>query len=75
MHCATAGEPRVSTLSVVSGHAGVTVNNPHVYIVEDGKQGGKLDPAVLDLKARFDPQGLLNPGKLRGWPVQTHEAA
>jgi FAD/FMN-containing dehydrogenase len=23
---------------------------------------------MLDVKARFDPQGLLNPGKLRGWP-------
>jgi hypothetical protein len=37
-----------------------------VYIVEDGKQNN-LDPAVVDMKRRFDPQGLLNPGKLRSW--------
>jgi len=37
-----------------------------VYIVEDGKQNN-LDPAVVGMKRRFDPQGLLNPGKLRSW--------
>jgi len=35
--------------------------------VEDGKQAGKLAEGVLDMKHRFDPQGLLNPGKLRSW--------
>ena len=45
---------------------GVQINNPHVYLVEDGKQNN-LDPAVVGMKRRFDPQGLLNPGKLRSW--------
>ena len=45
---------------------GVQINNPHVYIVEDGKQNN-LDPAVVKMKERFDPMGLLNPGKLRSW--------
>ena len=45
---------------------GVAINNPHVYILEDGKQG-QLDPAAVALKNRFDPQGLLNPGKMRSW--------
>jgi FAD/FMN-containing dehydrogenase len=45
---------------------GVTINNPHVFILEDGKQG-QLNPEVLELKRRFDPKGLLNPGKLRSW--------
>ncbi len=45
---------------------GVTINNPHVFIVEEGRQGSPY-PAVLATKTRFDPQGLLNPGKLRDW--------
>jgi FAD/FMN-containing dehydrogenase len=45
---------------------GVQINNPHVYIIEDGKQNN-LDPAVVKMKERFDPFGLLNPGKLRSW--------
>ncbi len=45
---------------------GVYIANPHVYIVEDGKQG-QVNPDVVATKLRFDPQGLLNPGKLRGW--------
>ena len=48
---------------------GVRINNPHVYVVEDGEAGGDLPAEVLAVKARFDPLALLNPGKLRGWPV------
>lgn len=50
---------------------GVRINNPHTFIVEDGKAGGELPEDVLAMKARFDPLSLLNPGKLRGWPVST----
>ncbi|MGJ7546349.1 FAD-binding oxidoreductase [Variovorax sp. LT1R16] len=49
----------------------VHINNPHVNIVEDGKAGGPLPPEVIAVKHRFDPLGLLNPGKLRDWPVKT----
>ncbi len=45
---------------------GVYIANPHVYIVEDGKQG-QVNPDIVAAKMRFDPMGLLNPGKLRGW--------
>jgi FAD/FMN-containing dehydrogenase len=45
----------------------VQINNPHVYTVEDGKAGGQLNPEILRAKDRHDPQGLLNPGKLRTW--------
>lgn len=48
----------------------VHINNPHVNIVEDGKAGGPLPPEVIAVKHRFDPLGLLNPGKLRDWPVK-----
>ena len=46
---------------------GIRVNNPHVNVVEDGKYGGSVPPEVLALKRRFDPRGLLNPGKLKSW--------
>jgi FAD/FMN-containing dehydrogenase len=46
---------------------GVRVNNPHVNVVEDGKFGGSVPPELVALKRRFDPRGLLNPGKLKSW--------
>ncbi len=49
---------------------GVRINNPHAYVLEDGKSGGgALPDEVIAMKRRFDPAGLLNPGKLRAWPA------
>jgi FAD/FMN-containing dehydrogenase len=45
---------------------GVLVFDPHECSVEDGGSG-QIDPAQVAAKAAFDPAGLLNPGKLRGW--------
>ena len=59
-------EERLNEIMQIYREHGVQINNPHVYIVEDGKQNN-LDPAVVSIKQRFDPQGLLNPGKLRSW--------
>lgn len=59
-------EERLNAIMQIYRDHGVQINNPHVYIVEDGKQN-QLDPAVVAMKYRFDPQGLLNPGKLRSW--------
>ena len=59
-------EERLNQIMQIYRDHGVQINNPHVYIVEDGKQNN-LDPAVVGMKRRFDPQGLLNPGKLRSW--------
>ena len=59
-------EERLNEIMQIYRDHGVQINNPHVYIVEDGKQNN-LDPAVVNIKRRFDPQGLLNPGKLRSW--------
>jgi FAD/FMN-containing dehydrogenase len=59
-------EERLNEIMAIYRAHGVQINNPHVYVVEDGKQN-KLDPKVLEFKQRFDPQGLLNPGKLRVW--------
>ena len=66
-------EERLNEIMQIYRDHGVNINNPHVYIVEDGKQG-QLNPVVLELKTRFDPQGLLNPGKLRSWHKPAAEA-
>ncbi|MDD0840925.1 FAD-binding oxidoreductase [Curvibacter sp. HBC61] len=60
-------EARLNEIMQIYRDHGVFINNPHVYVVEDGKQAGQLAPGVLAMKQRFDPQGLLNPGKLRSW--------
>ena len=46
--------------------AGAVLFNPHVLTVEDGGLG-VVDADQVAAKQRFDPAGLLNPGKLRGW--------
>ncbi len=45
---------------------GAFIANPHTYLLEDG--GRKtVDAAQLKFKEQVDPDGLLNPGKMRGW--------
>jgi len=61
-------DARLEEIMQIHRDLGVGINDPHVFVLEDGQQGA-LDPAVLAMKSRLDPQGLLNPGKLRGWPV------
>jgi FAD/FMN-containing dehydrogenase len=43
---------------------GCTINNPHIFKLEDG---GRFDPEgrKMAFRATVDPMGLLNPGKLR----------
>jgi FAD/FMN-containing dehydrogenase len=60
-------DARLNEIMQIHRDHGVMINNPHVYILEDGKQGS-LDPAVVETRRHFDPQGLLNPGKMRSWP-------
>jgi FAD/FMN-containing dehydrogenase len=45
---------------------GCLLFNPHVLTVEDGGLG-VVDADQVAAKAAYDPAGLLNPGKLRGW--------
>ena len=44
--------------------------DPHVLTVEDGGLG-VIDADQVAAKAAYDPAGLLNPGKLRGWLSRT----
>ena len=45
---------------------GAVLFNPHVITVEDGGLG-VVDVDQVEAKRRFDPKGILNPGKLKGW--------
>ena len=45
---------------------GCLLFNPHAITVEDGGLGG-VDAEQVTAKATYDPAGLLNPGKVRGW--------
>ena len=45
---------------------GCLLFNPHAITVEEGGLGG-VDAEQVAAKASYDPAGLLNPGKLRGW--------
>jgi len=45
---------------------GCLLFNPHVISVEDGGLG-VVDADQVEAKRAYDPAGLMNPGKLRGW--------
>jgi FAD/FMN-containing dehydrogenase len=53
---------------------GVFVANPHTCVLEDSGRHPNL-PDKLALKAQADPGGLLNPGKMRSYPVNPFAAA
>jgi FAD/FMN-containing dehydrogenase len=61
-------EDRLGELIALHRQHGIKINDPHVYTLEDGKHGGALDPEILAAKHRYDPTGLLNPGKIRSKP-------
>ncbi|MDM0115325.1 FAD-binding oxidoreductase [Variovorax sp. J22R133] len=50
----------------IESQGGCQIFNPHVVTIEDG--GMKtIDTQQIDFKKRSDPNGLMNPGKTRGW--------
>ena len=62
-------EERLNEIMQIFRNNDVKINNPHVYQIEDGKQG-EIKSDVVSVKKCLDPNGLLNPGKLRGWEVR-----
>ncbi|MEO1126365.1 MAG: FAD-binding oxidoreductase [Cyanobacteria bacterium J06635_15] len=59
-------EERLNEIIRYHEENGAFIANPHTYILEDG--GRKtIDFEQVDFKAKTDPYGLLNPGKMRGW--------
>jgi FAD/FMN-containing dehydrogenase len=60
------GEARLQQLIADCRQLGAFLFNPHVITVEDGGLG-VVDADQVAAKTTYDPAGLLNPGKLRGW--------
>ena len=58
-------ERRLRELIALHRDCGVGVKDPHVCTLADGTQHGAMSPASLAAKRRFDPRGLLNPGKVK----------
>jgi FAD/FMN-containing dehydrogenase len=59
------GRARMAALVDVIEANGVTVANPHTYVLEEG-HGASIEP-LLEAKRAHDPAGLLNPGKLAAY--------
>jgi len=77
------GVPRLAALPVLKWENSILLNqiidncknlgaiifNPHVFTVEGGGLG-VIDTDQVKAKLKFDPKGLLNPGKLEGWEIK-----
>ena len=50
---------------------GAVIFNPHTITVEDGGLG-VVDSDQVQAKSNFDPKGILNPGKLKGWNIKVN---
>ncbi|MEM6381856.1 MAG: FAD-binding oxidoreductase [Pseudomonadota bacterium] len=63
---------RLSEIIALHEDNGVPVANPHVFTVEDGSRHKRVPGDQLAFKARVDPYGLLNPGKMPSYvPVRS----
>jgi FAD/FMN-containing dehydrogenase len=60
-------ERRLRELIELHRECGIGVKDPHLYTLGEGTHHGAMSPASMDAKRRFDPGGLLNPGKVRSW--------
>jgi FAD/FMN-containing dehydrogenase len=57
------GEERLNELIAYCREIGVFIANPHVNYLEDGGRF-RVDNIQLKAKQKYDPRGLLNPGKM-----------
>jgi FAD/FMN-containing dehydrogenase len=57
------GEERLNELIAYCREIGVFIANPHVNYLEDGGRF-RVDNLQLKAKQKYDPRGLLNPGKM-----------
>ena len=60
------GRELLETLIQECKEKGAIIFNPHVITVEDGGLG-VIDVDQVLAKKRYDPKGILNPSKLKGW--------
>jgi hypothetical protein len=61
-------EQRLAEIIAFCREIGIGVANPHTYLLdEDGPSPSMLEKQAF--KARMDPAGLLNPGKMKSFPL------
>ena len=65
------GEEAMSRLISQCKELGAVIFNPHTITVEDGGLG-VVDSDQVQAKSNFDPKGILNPGKLKGWNLKVN---
>ncbi len=63
---------RLNEIIAAYERRGVFIANPHVYTLEDGSRHKRADADQLGFKHDVDPQGLLNPGKMRSFVPRAH---
>ena len=63
------GESAMNNLISQCKELGAVIFNPHTITVEDGGLG-VIDSDQVEAKRNFDPKGILNPGKLKGWKIR-----
>jgi hypothetical protein len=47
---------------------GIRIANPHTWLLQNGGMK-RIDEAQFEFRRRHDPKGLMNPGKMAGWPT------
>jgi len=62
---------RLADIIGIHEEHGVMIANPHVVTLEDGGRHKRADADQLGFKHEVDPQGLLNPGKMRSFVPRT----
>ncbi|WP_413678407.1 FAD-binding oxidoreductase [Prochlorococcus sp. MIT 0916] len=65
------GEEAMNQLISQCRDLGAVIFNPHTITVEDGGLG-VIDSDQVQAKSNFDPKGILNPGKLKGWNLKVN---
>lgn len=59
-------EARLNEIIQFHRDQNVHIANPHTCYLEDGGKFS-VEPGQIAMKRRLDPEGLLNPGKMRTW--------
>ena len=60
-------EERLNAIIAEHRARGISIADPHVFTLEDGVGHKQVDADQLGFKRHADPQGLLNPGKMRSF--------
>jgi FAD/FMN-containing dehydrogenase len=67
-------EERLNDMIAYCREIGVSVADPHTYLIDNGAPLSEGDPK-LAAKRLYDPLALMNPGKISGYPLPSTLAA